>query len=1152
MKFTRSPKKTPASPRETPEPDTGDVSPELVPIITLLSSQAHRRYHEGIFMLYYDLNGDGKPADRQWKEVYGILTGNQLAYWDAATLARFTHQPEQMAESSSKPNYLNFTDAAFNALTVLPAAKQQLENVIIVLTTLKNRYIIQFRTYAMLTDWYAALRLALFEYKALQEAYTGALLSARGLRLSDIHTVLAEKRFNHHDWVKIRYGLGMAWRRCYAVIEPSSLKRKAFAPGRVLLYDSDTMKKKNLVGVIASATLVTAVYPQLPFFIDQSTIMKLEGTINFSPHRRRAASGDHESALFIMPEHHSAVPGFDTLIRFLVPLFDAFGLYGRPAKLKADRIDPDSLLFGLPTLPHVHYLQLADVAPLTASPLFLEWDLLLWERHLKHLLALKLAQGYDGCGSTRGFLGAISSLNSPRGSPMMAPAKFARLASGPVSPNERLAPAMRAVTDHRPYTPDQPVLRPDRSALPPDAPASPEKFPSAVLGPRSSDLPEPELAAAPGPSGSRNVHNLALDEPNRKSLQLADIYHKYFKIQTPSDQFNNRNEILNGSAEELDEEALPSLIRKKSLMHGPYPTTDRHLLNSDSDSDSVLSDSDSLVQQETPLLVPKARAAHSPEPTASAHSPYHDFTAQLSQSMDRLSVHSDSPPSPPRHHAADALNYPYEAQQLPQIQQLQLWRAPKTLSSPLHSPSSAQTSFAGQPLGPPLSSSVPKSAAATNLRSVVEDADRNKPRYIMSPNSSQNQVHKFEQVQSSREPPRPQMPGEDSVHHHAQKAPLQAPRIPSKQALIPQFAPQNLQHPQLTAQQVQLPLQLPQLVQHPQRSPQQLQLPQLSPQPAQQNSPKQLQLPQLPPLQHRAPVSPNSPHYRTHGPPNQSSPGLQPQRLGQHQSHGQQQGHGQQQQGHGQVQRVGPQGLAQGQRPGQTLRSGQQGPAQPQGPTQAGPGPLHKPGQPQGGYPQGSQSQGGYPQGGYPQGGYPQGNQPQGGHSHGGYSQGGYSQGGYPQGGYHQGNQPLGGYPQGNHPQRKQPPSPAYGQSSDQHGQPLRSPNQYSLSPRQGSSFPRQYDPQPHGPSGSQSGPRNQYQRPGPQLHPGANQSAQSIRSYGEGNPYQYQVQQNPHSNVRSHIPPAGLQQRTNGLGQSDQRNNPGDDSRYNTGYRQY
>ena len=78
-------------------------------------------------------------------------------------------------------------------MKTLPAAKQNLDNVIIVSTTLKNRYLLQFKSYKDLTVWYAALRLSNFEYSSLQEAYTGALLSARGSRLSDIRTILAEK-----------------------------------------------------------------------------------------------------------------------------------------------------------------------------------------------------------------------------------------------------------------------------------------------------------------------------------------------------------------------------------------------------------------------------------------------------------------------------------------------------------------------------------------------------------------------------------------------------------------------------------------------------------------------------------------------------------------------------------------------------------------------------------------------------------------------------------------------------------------------------------------------------------------------------------------------------------------------------------------------
>ena len=76
-------------------------------------------------------------------------------------------------ETSSKPNYINFTDSVYNAMKTLPAAKQNLDNVIIVSTTLKNRYLLQFKSYKDLTVWYAALRLSNFEYSSLQEAYTG-------------------------------------------------------------------------------------------------------------------------------------------------------------------------------------------------------------------------------------------------------------------------------------------------------------------------------------------------------------------------------------------------------------------------------------------------------------------------------------------------------------------------------------------------------------------------------------------------------------------------------------------------------------------------------------------------------------------------------------------------------------------------------------------------------------------------------------------------------------------------------------------------------------------------------------------------------------------------------------------------------------------
>ncbi|KAL6451076.1 SKG3 Protein SKG3 [Candida maltosa Xu316] len=556
----------------TPQPQDNweGLSPELVPIVTLLSSQTHRRYTEGIFMLYYDLNGDGKPADREWKEVYGILTGNQLAYWDAANLAQFKNNPSALLETSSKPNYINFTDAVYNAMKVLPAAKQNLDNVIIVSTTLKNRYILQFKSFKDLTVWYSALRLSNFEYSSLQEAYTGALLSARGSRLSDIRTILAEKRFDHEDWVSIRYGSGMAWKRCYAVVEPSSSKKKSFTPGRILFFENEQKKKKQLMAVVTNAVAVAAIYPQSHQLIDHSTMLKLEGFINFtSPSLstkvpKKTAADFKQTSIFLMPEQHSAVPGFDTLIRFIVPLLDSFGLYGRPKRLKADRNDPDSLLFGLPTLPRVHYLELDDVIALTKGD-FLNWDLKTWTGNIKHILKNKLDKGYEGCGSQRGYQGAVTSLNSPvisSGSPRL-PSKSTPSSLSQSSQKQAALPPTPIITTTKPPPPG------------PDPRIVNKGFDKNV-----NDL---SIGVAnKAASGS----NLQVDKvrDNHKSIQLSEIYQKYSELKNPGDEFGRAN-LLNGSHERIAEADLPAGIRQMDLGGNVYPKDDDGLFSDEEEDE---------------------------------------------------------------------------------------------------------------------------------------------------------------------------------------------------------------------------------------------------------------------------------------------------------------------------------------------------------------------------------------------------------------------------------------------------------------------------------------------------------------------------------------------------------------------------------------
>lgn len=584
-------------------PNSDILSPELVPIVTLLLAQNHRRYYEGVFMLYYDLSTDGKSGDRIWKEVYGILTGNQLAYWDALNLAQCRDKPEKLLESSCRPQYLNFLDAVFNAMAVLPTAKLQLENVIVVLTTLKNRFILQLRTPAQMQELLVALRLAAFEYQALQEAYTGALLSARGLQLSDIRTILSPTRYNHSEWVKIRYGSGTAWKRCYMVIEPLIAKRKGLSSGKILIYENDTCKKKDLLGEITSVTSLCAVYPQLHFFIDKSTMMKLEGKINFKQHTSRKKSNGYEAdtsnpdaSLFIMPEEHHSVPGYDTLIRFIFPLFDAFGQYGRPKRLKADRMDPESLLFALPTLPCIYYLEVEEVIKSMSlqSQLYIEWDTSQWRSQIKILLSRKLSQGYNGCGSTKGLhmLGQASVPGSPR---ILSPLSGRFPAALSPSPTNN---DLKGIIADRLASAGAPVVKPQHLAggvVPNLKPGTGSSGGSAF----GNNIPSQQLrygGKIPQNQGGKSQRN-----------DLAEIYQNYTKLQTPSDNFNDRNKILNGAEEEFDESKLPTLMRKKSLMHGPYPTRDKFIGESDSEENSGSSEEDEDEEDEGVAETPRTR-----------------------------------------------------------------------------------------------------------------------------------------------------------------------------------------------------------------------------------------------------------------------------------------------------------------------------------------------------------------------------------------------------------------------------------------------------------------------------------------------------------------------------------------------------------------
>lgn len=276
---------------------------------------------------------------------------------------------------------------------------QSLQNVLSISTAANNRYLLHFNSLHSLTQWTAGIRLSMFEHQTLQEAYTGSLIAGKGKHLNSIRTIMERSRFPTADWARVRFGAGTPWRRCWCVITPPEEKDyhkaqkiqkkrsayehvKVYPTGNIKFFETRKIQKKTKpVATITEAYSAYAIYPQSHALIDQSTLVKVEGkiTIHTSP------ESTTEGFIFVMPEVHPAVTGLEILLRWLVPTFDTFALYGRPSKLVADVMDSRSLMFAMPSSRRYGYLELIDVSTLIHTDGSSKWSEREWNEQMKEL-----------------------------------------------------------------------------------------------------------------------------------------------------------------------------------------------------------------------------------------------------------------------------------------------------------------------------------------------------------------------------------------------------------------------------------------------------------------------------------------------------------------------------------------------------------------------------------------------------------------------------------------------------------------------------------------------------------------------------------------------------------------------------------------------
>lgn len=379
--------------------------PELQPIFTYLNSHSNKLYQEGYFLKLHDLDTRGRPSgDRTWQECFAQLVGTVLSLWDAAELDSAGEEGEVV------PTFINLADASIKMIESLPMNEggQTLQNVLSISTAANNRYLLHFNSLNSLTQWTAGIRLSLFEQTTLQEAYTGSLIAGKGKQLNNIRTIMERSRMIYEDWARVRFGAGTPWRRCWFRVTPpdekeyqklqKAMKKKnpydkmPVLKGNLKFYDTKKITKRTLpIATITDAWSAYAIYPQSKPLIDQSTLVKIEGRITIHSRPESVTDG----FLFVMPETHPAVSGFEIMLRFLFPIWDTFNLYGRPNRLIADVRDARGLMFALPKDRRYGYLEILDVAGLIHTEGAQNWNERRWRKEMKDLTSKRMLQMAD-------------------------------------------------------------------------------------------------------------------------------------------------------------------------------------------------------------------------------------------------------------------------------------------------------------------------------------------------------------------------------------------------------------------------------------------------------------------------------------------------------------------------------------------------------------------------------------------------------------------------------------------------------------------------------------------------------------------------------------------------------------------------------------
>lgn len=287
--------------------------------------------------------------DSMWIKSYVELAGPVLTAWDA---------DKEDDGTDVMPQYINIADAI---------AEINEQGMMALRTAGGSRYLFELteqETNRDLMDrWVRAVRLSCYEYTRIHEIYTKKIIMRHKVIDADDdeeEDLLAKPMPKMEGFLQVRFAGSNEWQKYWVVVsdrrdDKKRLFGKKSVPSRGQLTFYESKKAKHPIMTIVNVVQAYTLYPDTPQLADLATLLKVDGSVATQDSEQNDQQQQPPTSALLMTSNTVE------LVQWLVGIYDAFKIYGRPSQLLRDPTNVHALNFGETALGARLFLEVDDL-----------------------------------------------------------------------------------------------------------------------------------------------------------------------------------------------------------------------------------------------------------------------------------------------------------------------------------------------------------------------------------------------------------------------------------------------------------------------------------------------------------------------------------------------------------------------------------------------------------------------------------------------------------------------------------------------------------------------------------------------------------------------------------------------------------------------